>query len=57
MQSLPVIEQDVKEVKEPQSAVEYVNEIGEMSLIFNQDMFLDEILNLEDFTYYHRNEY
>ena len=50
-----MIEQDVKEVKEPQSAVEYVNEIGEMSLIFNQDMFLDEILNLDDFTYYHRN--
>ena len=52
-----MIEQEVIKVKEPESAIEYVNEIGEMSLIFNQDMFLDEILNLEDFTYYHRNEY
>ena len=36
---------EIKEIKEPESRIESMNEIGDMNLVFSQEMYLDEIFS------------
>ena len=42
--------EEVKEIKEPESSIESINEIGDVNLVFSQEMYLDEIFSDFQFT-------
>ena len=42
--------EEVEEIKEPESSIESINEIGDVNLVFSQEMYLDEIFSGFQFT-------
>lgn len=46
---MPTIEEDIEEIKEPQFMVKSINEVGELVLLFSEEMLLEDIFGEYNF--------